>query len=90
MEKRSSLPSEHIQRSGLARRAALAMRRRQLVANGKDPSLEKRRGKARSRLEAANTVKAIATEYCAKRKRDGEKGWAPATASRSRISAELS
>lgn len=56
---------------------------RQLVANGKDPSLEKRRGKARSRVEAANTFKAIAAEYCAKRKRDGEKGWAPATASRS-------
>lgn len=56
---------------------------RQLVANGKDPSLEKRRGKARSRMEAGNTFKAIAAEYCAKRKRDGEKGWAPATASRS-------
>jgi integrase len=56
---------------------------RQLVAAGKDPSLEKRRGKARSRIEAANTFNAIAAEYCAKRKRDGEKGWAPATASRS-------
>jgi len=34
-------------------------------------------------MEAADTFKAIAAEYCAKRRRDGEKGWAPATATRS-------
>jgi len=54
-----------------------------LIAAGKDPSLEKQRDKARSRVDSANTFNAIAAEYCAKRKRDGEKGWAPATATRS-------
>jgi integrase len=56
---------------------------RELLAGGKDPSLEKRRDKVRSRVQAANTFMAISDEYCGKRKRDGEKGWAPATASRS-------
>lgn len=56
---------------------------RELLAAGKDPSLEKQRDKARSLVESENTFNAIATEYCAKRKRDGEKGWAPATATRS-------
>jgi integrase len=55
---------------------------RELVAAGKDPSVERRRDKARSLVEAENTFNAVAAEYCAKRKRDGEKGWAPATASR--------
>jgi hypothetical protein len=35
---------------------------RQLVANGKDPWLEKRRGTVRSRVEAADSFKAIAAE----------------------------
>lgn len=56
---------------------------RSLIAAGKDPSLEKQREKARSLVESENTFNAIAAEYCAKRKRDGEKGWAPATATRS-------
>lgn len=56
---------------------------RELIAAGKDPSREKQRAKVRSRLDAGNTFSAIANEYCAKRKRDGERGWAPATASRS-------
>ncbi len=56
---------------------------RELIALGKDPSREKQRDKVHSRIQAENTFFAIATEYCAKRKRDGEKGWAPATASRS-------
>lgn len=56
---------------------------RALIAQGKDPSREKQRDKLRSRLEAADTFAAIASEYCAKRKRDGQKGWAPATATRS-------
>lgn len=34
-------------------------------------------------MESENTFNAIAAEYCAKRKRDGDKGWAPATATRS-------
>lgn len=56
---------------------------RELIAFGKDPSRERQRAKVRSRLDADNTFNAIADEYCAKRKRDGEKAWAPATASRS-------
>jgi integrase len=56
---------------------------RVLIAQGKDPSREKQRDKLRSRLQAADTFKAIANEYCAKRRRDGEKGWAPPTATRS-------
>lgn len=51
---------------------------RSLIAIGKDPSREKQR----SRILAADTFTAIANEYCAKRRRDGEKGWAPATATR--------
>lgn len=56
---------------------------RALLASGKDPSREKQRDKIRKRAEAADTFKVIAAEYCAKRRRDGEKGWAPATATRS-------
>jgi len=56
---------------------------RALLVQGKDPSREKQRGKAQARLEAENTFRAVAEEYCAKRKRDGEKGWAAATAVRS-------
>lgn len=56
---------------------------RTLIAEGKDPSREKQKAKARSRLESADTFAAIAKEYCDKRKRDGEKGWSPATATRS-------
>ena len=56
---------------------------RVLIAQGKDPSREKQRGKVRSRIQAADTFTAIAREYCAKRRRDGEKGWSPATATRS-------
>jgi integrase len=56
---------------------------RELIAAGKDPSREKQREKVRSRLGAENTFSAISTEYCAKRRRDGAKPWAPATASRS-------
>ena len=56
---------------------------RELIASGKDPSREKQRDKVRSLIEAGNTFNAIAIEYCAKRRRDGEKGWAASTASRS-------
>lgn len=56
---------------------------RELVAAGKDPSREKQRGKIRSRELSQNTFAGIAAEYCEKRKRDGSKPWAPATASRS-------
>lgn len=56
---------------------------RELIAMGKDPSREKQRDKVRSRIQAADTFKAICDEYCEKRRRDGAKGWAPATATRS-------
>jgi len=56
---------------------------RALIAQGKDPCREKQRDKVRSRIQAADTFTVIANEYCAKRKRDGEKGWSPATATRS-------
>jgi integrase len=60
------------------RDAARAMRE-----SGKDPSREKQRDKTRNRAEAENTFRAIAQEFCDKRKRDGTKGWAASTASRS-------
>lgn len=56
---------------------------RALVAAGKDPSREKQRAKLQSRVEADNTFQAISGEYCGKRKRDGDKAWSPATATRS-------
>jgi hypothetical protein len=55
---------------------------REMVALGKDPSCEKRRDKLRSRIQAAHTFKAISDEFCQERRRDGPKGWAPATAMR--------
>lgn len=56
---------------------------RELIALGKDPSREKQRDKVRARIQSADTFQAIADEYCAKRRCDGVKGWAPATAIRS-------
>jgi len=56
---------------------------RELIALGKDPSREKQREKMRARAQAADTFAAICDEYCAKRRKDGAKGWAPATATRS-------
>jgi integrase len=56
---------------------------RGMIAQGKDPSREKQRDKVRSRAQATDTFTALANEYCAKRRRDGEKGWSPATATRS-------
>lgn len=56
---------------------------RELIALGKDPSREKQREKVRARVLAADTFKAICDEYCEKRRRDGAKGWAAATAIRS-------
>lgn len=56
---------------------------RELIALGKDPSREKQRDKVRARVQAADTFAAICDEYCEKRRRDGSKGWSPATAKRS-------
>lgn len=56
---------------------------RAMIAKGVDPSREKQREKVKARIGAADTFKAISSEYCAKRKRDGEGGWSAATAKRS-------
>lgn len=56
---------------------------RRLLLDGKDPGVEKRRAKVRALMEASNTFSTVAAEFCDKRKRDGQKGWAPATATRS-------
>ena len=56
---------------------------RQLLAVGKDPGVEKKRAKLRSSIQSENTFSALSAEYCAKRKRDGMRPWAPATAERS-------
>ncbi|MDF0544425.1 tyrosine-type recombinase/integrase [Sphingobium sp. H39-3-25] len=55
---------------------------REAMAAGKDPAREKQRDKVRAKLEAENTFAAITTEFCEKRKRDGQRAWAPATAKR--------
>ena len=55
---------------------------RSQMAQGADPAREKQRRKVHARLSAENTFAAIAAEYCAKRKRDGEKRWAASTAIR--------
>jgi integrase len=56
---------------------------RELIARGQDPSREKQRAKVRGRIDADNTFAAITDEFCRKRRRDGAKAWAPATATRS-------
>lgn len=56
---------------------------RDLVAAGKDPSIEKRRAKAHARYQSGVTFTAVAAEFCEKRRKDGDRAWAPATATRS-------
>lgn len=55
---------------------------REQIALGSDPAREKQRTKIRAQLAVENTFAAISAEYCAKRKRDGQKPWAPSTATR--------
>ena len=55
---------------------------RDLIAVGKDPTVERRREKLRAHALGGNTFTAIAREYCDKRRRDGDRAWAPATAQR--------
>lgn len=55
---------------------------RDLLAEGKDPSLERKREKLRANALSANTFTSIANEFCAKRRRDGDKAWAASTAAR--------
>lgn len=56
---------------------------RELLSSGKDPSREKKRKKVQAQIQAETTFAAIAAEFCEKRRRDGQKAWAPATATRS-------
>lgn len=56
---------------------------RELLSSGKDPSREQKRKKVRAQIQAETTFAAIAAEFCEKRRRDGQKAWAPATATRS-------
>lgn len=80
-EKQLSIgPYPHIGLSEARQRREAA---RTMIVHGQDPAREKQREKLRARIESANTFKVIAEEYCAKRRRDGENGWAPATATRS-------
>ena len=55
---------------------------REAMAAGKDPAREKQRDKVRAKVDAENTFAAISAEFCEKRKRDGQRAWAPATAKR--------
>lgn len=56
---------------------------RQQLAAGKNPAFEKRRDKLRASQQSENTFTALSKEYCERRKRDGVRPWAPATAERS-------
>ena len=53
---------------------------RKSLAAGNDPAMEKQREKRARLVSAENTFDAIAKEYCAKRKRDGDKPWSQVTA----------
>lgn len=55
---------------------------RGMIAEGQDPSREKQRAKLRASKEAGDTFGVIATEFCAKKRRDGKGGWTDHTASR--------
>jgi len=52
---------------------------RKLIADGKDPSLEKQRRKTRLLVNTENTFEAVALEYIDKRTQDGDRPWAPKT-----------
>lgn len=63
---------------------------RELIAEGKDPSLEKQRRKTRARVDAGNTFEVIATEYIEHKSRDGARPWAAATRTKAEwLQAEL-
>lgn len=55
---------------------------RDRLSKGIDPAYEKRRDRLRAKVLGENTFTAISNEYCNKRRRDGDKAWAPATAKR--------
>lgn len=55
---------------------------RNQLTKGIDPSYEKRRNRLRGNVAAGNSFTDISREYCDKRRRDGDKAWAPSTAKR--------
>lgn len=55
---------------------------REQLACGSDPALEKRRAKAKAQQSASDTFAAIAAEFIAKRKADGDRPYSPATAAK--------
>lgn len=55
---------------------------RNMITKGIDPSYEKKRNKLRAHASVENTFSGISREYCEKRRRDGDKAWAPSTAKR--------
>lgn len=55
---------------------------RNMITKGIDPSYEKKRNKLRAHVSVENTFSGISREYCDKRRRDGDKAWAPSTAKR--------
>ena len=55
---------------------------RESISNGTDPAYEKKRARLRAKVLAEDTFTGIKNEYCNKRRRDGDKAWAPATAVR--------
>lgn len=55
---------------------------RNMLTKGIDPAYEKKRNKLRAYAAAGNSFTDISREYCDKRRRDGDKAWAPSTAKR--------
>lgn len=55
---------------------------RDSLSKGTDPAYEKKRERLRAKVLAEDTFTAIKKEYCNKRRRDGDRAWAPATAVR--------
>jgi integrase len=55
---------------------------RDSLSKGTDAAYEKKRERLRAKVLAEDTFSAIKKEYCSKRRRDGDKAWAPATAIR--------
>lgn len=67
---------------GLAEARKLRDEAKAELAAGKDPSREKQRRKAQAMEDASNTFGTVAAEYFIKRKGDGQKPWARATAAK--------
>lgn len=67
---------------GLAEARKRRDKAREHLAAGKDPGREKQREKALNAVNAGNTFATVAKEYFSKRKRDGDRPWAQATANK--------